>query len=158
MLYVTSSFTKFSIIFFNIRLTGLTSITWIWVHRTFFVLVLAYALLALFWLTLSCDPPATIESLVAVGKAAPNIKCNKNLVPVSYALCFLHPIFDWMLLAVPIIILFQLKMSWQKKARCITPLAIGALSAIGASRRTYDAYHPPADMPCKAPYLWFHIA
>ncbi|KAI4107846.1 MAG: hypothetical protein LQ339_002456 [Xanthoria mediterranea] len=145
MLYVASAFAKFSIIFFNIRLTGLTSVIWIWVHRIFFLIVLAYSLLALFFMTMACQPYKAGPSLIEAGKAVPNYKCNANAVPVALALQFLHSILDWMLLAVPIIVLIRLKMSWQRKAQCIIPLSIGALSAVGASKRTYDAYHPPKD-------------
>lgn len=149
MLYVASAFAKFSIIFFNIRLTGLTSIIWTWVHRIFFLIVLAYSLLALFFLTMACQPYKAGPSLIEAGKAVPNYKCNANALPVALALQFLHSILDWMLLAVPIIVLIRLKMSWQRKVQCIIPLSIGALSAIGASKRTYDAYNPPKDPTCK---------
>ncbi|KAL8967285.1 MAG: hypothetical protein Q9183_002994 [Haloplaca sp. 2 TL-2023] len=145
MLYVASAFAKFSIIFFNVRLTGLTSVTWTWVHRVFFLIILAYSLLALFFINLSCQPYKATTSLIEAGKALPDYKCNGNSLPVALALQFLHSILDWMLLAVPIIVLIRLKMSWQRKVQCIIPLSIGALSAIGASKRTYDAYHPPKD-------------
>ncbi len=152
MLYVASAFAKFSIIFFNIRLTGLTSVIWTWVHRIFFLIVLAYSLLALFFTTMACQPYKAGPSLIEAGKAVPNYKCNANALPVALALQFLHSILDWMLLAVPIIVLIRLKMSWQRKVQCIIPLSIGALSAIGASKRTYDAYHPPKDPTCKIPF------
>lgn len=160
MLYVASSFAKFSIIFFNIRLTGLTSVIWTWVHRIFFLIVLAYSLLALFFTTMACQPYKAGPSLIEAGKAVPDYKCNANALPVALALQFLHSILDWMLLAVPIIVLIRLKMSWQRKVQCIIPLSIGALSAIGASKRTYDAYHPPKDPTCKIrsilPLPFFH--
>ncbi|KAL8831195.1 MAG: hypothetical protein Q9191_001007 [Dirinaria sp. TL-2023a] len=145
VLYVVSGFSKFSTIFFNVRLTGVTSKTWILVHRALFVLVFVYFMLAMFWNTVACTPPASIESLIVTGKSAPNVKCAKYHYPVGYTIAILHSVFDYLLLAVPIIVLIQLKMSWQKKARCIIPLAVGALSGAGACVRVYSTSHPPKD-------------
>ncbi|KAL8999157.1 MAG: hypothetical protein Q9169_001936 [Polycauliona sp. 2 TL-2023] len=149
-LYIASAFAKFSIVLFNIRLTSLTSVIWTWIHRLFFLIILAYSLLALFFLTMACKPYDAGPSLIELGKAVPNYKCNGNQIPIGFALQFLHSILDWMLLAVPIIILIRLNMAWQRKVQCIIPLAIGGLSAVGASKRTYDAYHPPKDPTCKS--------
>ena len=65
------------------------------------------------------------------------------------ALSCLHVIFDWMLLAIPITVLFQMRMSWQKKLRCILPLSIGGVSGAGAAVRVYESLNPGPDPTCK---------
>ncbi|KAI4274582.1 MAG: hypothetical protein L6R38_006053 [Xanthoria sp. 2 TBL-2021] len=144
--YITAGFTKFAIIFFNVRLTGSTSRIWIWVHRTCFVVVLAWLLTALFGIAMSCKPNAAVANYIAAGKAGPHLKCNSNNPGIGLSLQILHALLDWILLAVPIIILVRLKMAWQKKVQCIFPLAIGTSSAVGASKRIYDHYHPHPDI------------
>ncbi|KAL9596238.1 MAG: hypothetical protein Q9219_005949 [cf. Caloplaca sp. 3 TL-2023] len=105
-----------------------------------------------------CTPVGESQSLITFGKAVPNVKCNANLVPVGFALQLLHSIFDWLLLSIPIIVLLRLKMRWQRKLQCIIPLCIGALSAVGASRRIYDTFHPNKDLPFHfAPQLPWNI-
>lgn len=147
--YITAGFTKFAIIFFNARLTGSTSRTWSWVHRTCFIVVLAWLLTALFGTVMFCKPYGTIMDFIAMGKAVPHVKCNGNNKNIALALQILHVLLDFVLLAIPIIILIRLKMSWQRKMQCIIPLTVGTLSAVGASKRTYDQYHPHPDISCK---------
>ncbi|KAL8770042.1 MAG: hypothetical protein Q9209_004080 [Squamulea sp. 1 TL-2023] len=144
--YVTAGFTKFAIIFFNVRLTGLTSDIWSLVHRVCFVVVLAWLLTALFGSTLGCKPYASVTSLIVAGKAVPTFRCNSHNRSLGLALQIAHALLDWVLLAVPIIILIPLKMAWQRKVQCTIPLAVGTLSAAGASKRIYDQYHPHWDI------------
>lgn len=155
--YITAGFTKFAIIFFNVRLTGSTSRIWIWVHSTCFVVVLAWLLTALFGIAMSCKPYAAVANYIAAGKAGPHLKCNSNNPGIGLALQIMHALLDWILLAVPIIILVRLKMAWQRKVQCIFPLAIGTLSAVGASKRIYDQYHPHPDISCKTILHSFYV-
>ncbi|KAL8994431.1 MAG: hypothetical protein Q9169_005601 [Polycauliona sp. 2 TL-2023] len=143
--YTTSSLTKFSIIFFNARLTGSTSRRWSWIHRTCFIVVLAWLLTALFATYMACKPYGSVMDLIALGKSVPHASCNGNNAGIGLFLQIFHALSDWILLAVPIFILVRLKMSWRRKAQCIIPLTIGTLSAVGASKRVYDSYHPPSD-------------
>ncbi len=149
MHWFTAGFTKFAVVFFNARLTGSTSKMWSWIHRACFVVVLAWLLTGLCVATLSCKPYAAMQSIIAVGKAVPHFKCNGNMWPIGLSLQILHALLDWILLAIPAIILVRLNMAWQRKVQCIIPLAIGALSAVGACKRIYDAYHPHQDVSCK---------
>ena len=149
MHWFTAGFTKFAVVFFNARLTGLTSKMWSWIHRACFVVVLAWLLTGLCVATLSCKPYAAMQSIIALGKAVPHFKCNGNMWSIGLSLQILHALLDWILLAIPAIILVRLKMTWQRKVQCIIPLAIGALSAAGACKRIYDAYHPHQDISCE---------
>ncbi|KAL8847724.1 MAG: hypothetical protein Q9221_007244 [Calogaya cf. arnoldii] len=60
-------------------------------------------------------PYATVGNYIAAGKAVPNLKCNSNNPGIGLALQILHALLDWVLLAVPVIILIRLKMTWQRK-------------------------------------------
>ncbi|KAL8863039.1 MAG: hypothetical protein Q9178_000412 [Gyalolechia marmorata] len=149
MQWFTAGFTKFAIIFFNARLTGSTSKMWSWIHRACFVVVLAWLITGLYVATLSCKPYAATYSLIVAGKTAPDYKCNGNNTAIGLSLQILHALLDWILLAVPAVILVRLKMPWQRKVQCIIPLSIGTLSAVGACKRIHDAYHPHEDISCK---------
>ena len=152
--YLTAGLTKFAIILFNVRLTGSTSKIWKVVHLSCFVVVLAWLLTALFGTVMACKPYGIVMDYVAFGKALPHAKCNSNNVRLGLALQILHALLDWIVLAIPIIILVRLQMAWPKKLQCIIPLAVGTLSAVGASKRIYDQYHPHPDLSCKdSPYV-----
>ncbi|KAL8888046.1 MAG: hypothetical protein Q9215_004462 [Flavoplaca cf. flavocitrina] len=144
--YLTAGLTKFAIILFNVRLTGSTSKIWKVVHFSCFVVVLAWLLTALFGTVMACKPYGTVMDFVAFGKAVPHVKCNSNNRRLGLALQILHALLDWIVLAIPIIILVRLQMAWPKKLQCIIPLAVGTLSAVGASKRIYDQYHPHPDL------------
>lgn len=107
---------------------------------------------------MSCKPNAAVANYIAAGKAGPHLKCNSNNPGIGLSLQILHALLDWILLAVPIIILVRLKMAWQKKVQCIFPLAIGTSSAVGASKRIYDHYHPHPDITCKTILHSVHLA
>ncbi|KAL8879424.1 MAG: hypothetical protein Q9198_002957 [Flavoplaca austrocitrina] len=156
--YLTAGLTKFAIILFNVRLTGSTSKIWKVVHFSCFVVVLAWLLTALFGTVMACKPYGTVMDFVAFGKAVPHVKCNSNNRRLGLALQILHALLDWIVLAIPIIILVRLQMAWPKKLQCIIPLAVGTLSAVGASKRIYDQYHPHPDLSCKDRRLCSQLA
>ncbi|KAL9097637.1 MAG: hypothetical protein Q9163_006334, partial [Psora crenata] len=112
--YITVSFTKLSIVCFNWRLTGESSIRWKWVHRVFFVLITCYFIAAVLWASFRCNPPAVPFSLIVAGKNAETLHCFSTDI-MGTTLSALHIAFDWMLLSVPIIILCRLKMARARK-------------------------------------------
>ncbi|KAL9040874.1 MAG: hypothetical protein Q9180_001642 [Flavoplaca navasiana] len=113
--YLTAGLTKFAVILFNVRLTGSTSKIWKMVHLSCFVVVLAWLLTALFATVMFCKPYGTVMDFVAFGKAVPHVKCNSNNMRLGLALQILHALLDWIVLAIPIIILIRLQMAWPKK-------------------------------------------
>ena len=144
MFYTTSALTKLSIVCFNARLTGLTSVAWTWVHRVFFGIIVCYWIIAFFYQVFLCSPPLSNKSLIYQGKHGPS-KCSKTGEPLGITTSVMHMAFDWVLLAVPIYLVLRLQMPWTKKLQCVIPLALGALSSAGASVRTYDGLHPAKD-------------
>lgn len=144
LFYTTSALTKLSIICFNARLTGMTSVFWTWTHRAFFVVIVCYWLITFFYQLLLCSPPFSNKSLIWQGQHGPS-KCRKGAEPLGITTSVMHMAFDWVLLAVPIYLVLKLQMSWTKKLQCVIPLSLGALSSAGACVRTYDGLHPAKD-------------
>ncbi|KAM0799547.1 hypothetical protein BDR22DRAFT_778823, partial [Usnea florida] len=126
---------KISIIFFNRRLTGLTSRRWMLAHYGFLSLVVIYMIFALFMELFQCTGPAELKfSLIARGSHPEASKCldgNK----LGYSLSIVHSTMDFALLTVPLIILYQMQMSTRKKIKLGFLFSIGALSCIGSVMR-----------------------
>ena len=132
---------KLSVVCFNARLTGLTSKFWKWVHRVFFVLLCAYGLFYIPWNAFSFSPTSAFYSYITLATAENpslnhSIPQSLNVPPV-----IIHIVSDWLLLAIPIYLVMRLNMSLVKKLRCILPISVGCLSAIGA---TLSIRTPPA--------------
>lgn len=126
---------KISIVAFNRRLTGLTSHKWMIAHYVFFALVVAFMITALFTELFQCAGPVDLKfSLVALGRHPTGTKClNGN--ELGYGLAIIHSACDFALLTVPLIILYQMKLSTGKKVRLGFLFSIGSLSCIGSVMR-----------------------
>lgn len=126
---------KVSIVCFNRRLTGLTSRRWMIAHYVFLALVVAFMITALFSEVFQCTGPVDLKfSPLALGRHPTNHKCldgNK----LGYGLAIIHSTFDFALLMVPLVILYQMRMSTGKKIRLGFLFSIGAVSCIGSVMR-----------------------
>ena len=126
---------KLSIVFFNRRLTGLTSHRWMIVHYVFIALILGFMITALFAELFQCTGPVDLKfSLAALGRHPTGRKCldgNK----LGYGLAIIHSTFDFVLLTVPLIILYQMNISTGTKLRLCFLFSIGSLSYIGSVLR-----------------------
>ena len=134
--------TKLSIICFNARLTGLTSNFWRWTHRLLFVLICAFGLFFIPWYICVTDPISARFSYIAAGKAKSfsfrHRSANDNGADVARTVYVaIHIATDWILLGIPIWIVTRLQMPLGKKLRCIIPISVGCLSAIGAVCSNY---------------------
>ncbi len=126
---------KISIICFNRRLTGLTSRRWMIAHYVFLALVVSFMITALFLELFQCTGPVDLKfSPLALGRHPTNNKClNGN--KVGYGLAIIHSTFDFALLTVPLVVLYQMRMSTGKKIRLGFLFSIGSLSCIGSLMR-----------------------
>lgn len=126
---------KISIVFFNRRLTGLTSRRWMIAHYVFLALIVGFMITALFTELFQCTGPVSLKfSLVALGRHPTGNKClNGN--KLGYGLAIIHSTFDFALLTVPLIVLYQMRMSTGTKLRLGFLFSIGALSCIGSVMR-----------------------
>ncbi|KAF6217939.1 hypothetical protein HO133_006351 [Letharia lupina] len=126
---------KVSIVFFNRRLTGLTSHRWMIAHYVFLALIVGFMITALFTELFQCTGPVDLKfSLIALGRHPTGNKClNGN--KLGYGLAIIHSTFDFALLTVPLIVLYQMRMSTGKKIRLGFLFSIGSLSCIGSVMR-----------------------
>jgi len=126
---------KLSIIFFNRRLTGLTSYRWMIVHYVFLALTISFMIVALFAELFQCTGLVNLKfSLLEKGRHATTIKCldgNK----IGYALAIVHSFLDFCLLSIPLIVLFQMKLTLSIKLRLGFLFSVGLLSCIGSVMR-----------------------
>lgn len=126
---------KVSIVYFNRRLTGLTSFRWMVAHYVFLALVVGFMITALFSELFQCTGPVDLKfSVLARGRHPTNNKC-RNGNKLGYGLAIIHSTFDFALLTVPLILLYQMRMSTGKKIRLAFLFSIGSLSCIGSVMR-----------------------
>ena len=126
---------KISIVFFNRRLTGLTSYRWMVAHYVFLALIVGFIITALFTEIFQCTGPVDLKfSLIALGRHPTGHKCLDGN-ELGYGLAIIHSTFDFALLTVPLIVLYQMRMSTGKKIRLGFLFSIGALSCIGSVMR-----------------------
>ena len=132
--WITVGLINISITLFNRRLTGLTSRSWMIAHNIFLVLIVGYILSATFSTIFACRPFVGF-SLIKAGQLAEAPKClNQNTF--GTALSALHSTFDFALLTVPLITLYQIQMSMPKKLRLMFLFSIGSASCIGSVMRS----------------------
>jgi hypothetical protein len=132
--FVSVGVVKMSITMFNMRLTGLTSPRWKIAHWTFFSLLVAYTLTALFMNVFQCNPPKANFDSIATGKLSSAPKCiTEN--QLGSTLSSMHVVMDFCLLAVPIIVLWKIQMDWLLKAQFFFVFGVGAMSCIGSVLR-----------------------
>ncbi len=134
LFYCTVGMIKVSITLFNRRLTGLTSRRWSIAHYTFLSLLLAYIVVSVFLQIFKCNPPAKQYSMITFGQVRGPITCmNRHTVGIT--LSALHVAFDFALLAVPLIVLYHVQLSWSKKLRLGLLFSIGSVSCIASVMR-----------------------
>ena len=126
---------KVSIVFFNRRLTGLTSRRWMIAHYVFLALVVGFMITALFSELFQCTGPVNLKfSPLAKGRHPTPNKCiNGN--KLGYGLAIIHSTFDFALLTVPLIVLYSMKLSTGTKIRLAFLFSIGSVSCIGSVMR-----------------------
>lgn len=129
------SLIKISIVFFNSRLTGLTSRRWTIVHHVFLALIVSFMITVMFTELFQCTGPVDLKfSLIALGRHPTINKCidgNK----LGYGLAIIHSTMDFALLAVPLILLHQMRMTTGKKIRLGFLFSMGSLSCVGSVMR-----------------------
>ena len=143
---------KISIVFFNRRLTGLTSRPWQIAHWTLLGIILCFVTIAIFLSTLQCSPPAVHFSLMAVARTNPRqIKCldARNF---SLATRSMHIATDFVLLCVPIMVLYRLQMPLWRKLRLCVLFCFGAVSCAASVVRNVLIQKKTVDLTCK----WAH--
>lgn len=133
--WVTVGVIKMSITAFNMRLTGLSSRRWRIAHWTFFGLLIAFTITAFFLNVFQTVPASANFDYIAAGKLH---KVPKYLSDFDLALSLgiVHAFMDFCLLAVPIIVVWKVQMTWLIKSRFLVVFAIGFITCISSILRT----------------------
>lgn len=148
--YFTVFCIKISIVLQNRRITGMTSRSWQIAHYTYLALLLCLMLISVFLNIFACSPIATLFSLQAIARVANprSIKCLNDHT-LSLATRTMHIVTDWLLLPVPLIILYRLRMPWKKKLRVGFIFCLGLISSIATIVRNVLSTQVTTDPTCK---------
>lgn len=138
MFYVYVGLVKMSIALFNIRLTTLTTRLWKYVNYVFFGLCTAYTLVALFLNVFKCNPPYASFNLIRIAEAGKVPKCLS--VNHMNSILRLNLALDFTALAIPVIVLWKVQLTWKKKARIFGLLSIGLIACIASVMTLVSQY------------------
>jgi hypothetical protein len=136
--YVYVGIVKMSIALFNIRLTTLTTSFWKNVNRAFFVICAAYTLAALFLNVFKCNPQYASYNLLRIAEYGKVPKCLS--VNHMNSILRLNLALDFTALAIPIIVIWKVQLSWKKKARIFALLSIGLVACIASVMTLVSQY------------------
>lgn len=123
---------------FNIRLTSIASKFWKCVNCAFLVACGAYTVAALFLNVFRCEPPGASFDLQLVQRYGKKPEClslntMNTILRINLAL-------DFAALAIPIIVLWKVQMSWKKKGRVFALLSIGSIACIASVMTLVSQY------------------
>jgi len=138
---------KTSIALANGRITGLQSRKWTIAYWISLFIVLSLLISTVFVNIFQCSPVTPFFSIIALGKMedpADLICINVNAVSLSFRA--LHICTDWMLLSVPIIIIYRLNVSMTIKLRLALVFGIGAMSSIATIVRETIIFNDNPDV------------
>ncbi|KAI9890663.1 MAG: hypothetical protein M1814_003732 [Vezdaea aestivalis] len=129
LFYCGVSFTKMSIIMFNRRLTGISSKPWRIAHDTFLVVIVCFFLSSFFLNVFQCSPARVSWDWAYRGRT--KFTCVDKAKQNNYISWF-HAASDIILLSVPIIVLWKVKLPWTTKFRLFFVFALASISVAGA--------------------------
>jgi len=127
-----------SIALFNIRLTTLTTSFWKNVNWAFFVICAAYTLAALFLNVFKCNPQYASYNLLRIADYGKVPKCLS--VNHMNSILRLNLALDFTALAIPVIVIWKVQLSWKKKARIFALLSIGLVACIASVMTLVSQY------------------
>jgi len=138
---------KTSIALANGRITGLQSQKWTIAYWISLFIVLGLLISTVTVNIFQCNPVRPFFSIIALGKMEDpaDLKCiDINAVSLSFRA--LHICTDWMLLSVPIIIIYRLNVSVTIKLRLAFVFGIGAMSSIATIVRETIIFNDNPDV------------
>jgi hypothetical protein len=127
-----------SIALFNIRLTTLTTQLWKYVNYVFFAICTAYTLVALCLNVFKCSPIYASYDLLRIADSGKVPKCLS--VNSTNSILRLNLALDFTALAIPVIVLWKVQLSWKKKARIFGLLSIGLIACIASVMTLVSQY------------------
>lgn len=148
--YFTVFCVKISITLANRRITGMTSKKWQMAHGKYLAILACLLPLCVFLNAFQCSPAAVFFSLPFIGKLPDPriIKClDKEVINLTTRL--LHIVTDWLLLPVPLIIIWRLQMPFGRKIRLMLVFCVGLMSSIAGIMRNILSPRVTTDLTCK---------
>lgn len=127
-----------SIALFNIRLTTLTTRFWKNVNWAFFVICAAYTFAALFLNVFKCNPQYASFNLLRIADSGMVPKCLS--VNSMNSILRLNLALDFTALAIPVIVIWKVQLSWKRKARIFGLLSIGLIACIASVMTLVSQY------------------
>ncbi|KAF3009722.1 hypothetical protein E8E13_009078 [Curvularia kusanoi] len=128
--YVYVGLVKMSIALFNVRLTTLTTRLWKYINWAFFAVCTAYTFTAYFLNIFKCTPQYAGFNLLRIAQSGKVPEClstnsMNGILRLNLAL-------DFTALAIPVIVLWKVQLSWRKKARIFGLLSIGLIACLAS--------------------------
>lgn len=99
-----------------------------------------------------CWPPLAAFSVSYSGQLATPAKCS-NFNTIVLVLSISHVAMDFLLLMVPIIVLWRVNLPWTTKCRLYLVFSTGAMSCIGSVLRQLEQESIDLDSTCKYYFL-----
>lgn len=130
----------------------MTSKKWQMAHWTYLALLTCFMPICIFLNIFSCSPTAVFFSLQYIGKIHDprTIKCLDEDV-ISLAPRIIHIVTDWLLLPVPLIIIWRLQMPLARKLRLMLVFCVGLISSVASIMRNILSERVTTDLTCKSP-------
>lgn len=137
----------------------MTSKKWQIAHWTYLALLICIMPICVFLNIFPCSPIATYFTLQSIAEVADpkTIKClDQNAI--SLATRYLHIVTDWLLLPVPLIIIWRLQMPVSRKVRLMLVFCVGLISSIASIIRNVltERLTTDIDITCKIPSVMTH--
>lgn len=149
ILFFTVFLVKISIVLTNRKITGVTSKKWQITHWLYLALLMTILPICVFLYIFVCSPVIASFSIRAFAKLPDprTVKCL-NIYSIILATRFLHIITDWLMLPVPLIIIWRLRMPVSRKIRPMLVFCIGVVSSIASIMRSVLIFQAHPDFTC----------
>ncbi|KAI4217985.1 MAG: hypothetical protein L6R36_009180 [Xanthoria steineri] len=130
LFYFTVFCVKISITLANRRITGMTSKNWQIAHWVYLALLGCLMPICVLLNIFPCSPIATYFTLQSIARVPDpkTIRCL-NQDAISLATRYSHIVTDWLLLPVPLIIIYRLQMPVGRKIRLMLVFCLGFISS-----------------------------
>ena len=145
--YIAQGFIKLSITSFNMRLTGLSSRKWMYAHWAFFGIIAAFTIASVFLVTFQCVPVVAGFDSIATGKLETAPKCLTE-AQVNHPLSIWNTVMDFMLLSVPVLVLWKVQIPWSTKIRLFLLFSVGAVCCFATVLRQVAQQRLKSDPTC----------
>lgn len=116
---------------------------------TFFGALVAYILCAILLITFECLPATAGFDFVYAGKLDKPPKCL-SISAVANPLSVVHVVMDFCLLAVPILVLWKVRLPWATKIRLFLLFSVGAVCCLASVMRQVSQARLKFDPTCKS--------